>query len=86
MLSSPPQGAIAASSPSLITTCRENLIIWIEVMVLLFSPPTNCFNDGDNNKDVAAVVVTHPLSEFSQGGQNTAHILIRVLDSVAGGF
>ena len=32
------------------------------------------------NEDVA-VVVTHPLSEFSQGGEKTAPILIRVLDS-----
>ena len=48
VFSSPPQGAIAASSPSLITTCRENLIFWIEMMVLLFSPPTYSFKDGDN--------------------------------------
>ena len=32
------------------------------------------------DEDVA-VVVTHPLSEFSQGGEKTAPILIRVLDS-----
>ena len=51
-------------------------------MVLLFSPPTYSFKDGVNNlKDVVVVVVTHPLSEFSQGGEKTAPILIRVLDS-----
>ena len=50
------------------------------MMELLFSPPTYSFKDDDNNKDVV-VVVTHPLSEFSQGGQKTAPILIRVLDS-----
>ena len=36
------------------------------------------------DEDVA-VVVTHPLSEFSQGGEKTAPILIRVLDSAPGG-
>ena len=51
------------------------------MMVLFFSPPTYSFKDGDNNKDVVVVVVTHPLSEFSQGGEKTAPILIRVLDS-----
>ena len=56
------------------------------MMVLFFSPPTYCFNDGDNNKDVV-VVVTHPLSEFSERGQKTSPILIRVLDSAPdGGF
>ena len=54
------------------------------MMVLFFSPPTYCSNDGDNNKDVV-VVVTHPLSEFSERGQKTAPILIRVLDSAPGG-
>ena len=53
-------------------------------MELLFSPPTYSFKDDDNNKDVVAVV-THPLSEFSQGGEKTAPILIRVLDSAPGG-
>ena len=56
----------------------------IEMMVLLFSPPTYSFKDGDNNKDVV-VVVTHPLSEFSQRGEKTAPILIRVLDSTPAG-
>ena len=54
------------------------------MMVLFFSPPTYCSNDGDNNKDVV-VVVTHPLSEFSERGQKTSPILIRVLDSAPGG-
>ena len=57
------------------------------MMVLLFSPPTYCSNDGDNNKDVFVVVVTHPLSKFSERGQKTSPILIRVLDSAPdGGF
>ena len=57
------------------------------MMVLFFSPPTYCSNDGDNNKDVVVVVVTHPLSEFSERGQKTSPILIRVLDSAPdGGF
>ena len=55
------------------------------MMVLFFSPPTYCFNDGDSNKDVVVLVVTHPLSEFSQRGQKTSPILIRVLDSAPGG-
>ena len=56
-------------------------------MVLFFSPPTYCFNHGDNDKDVVVVVVTHPLSEFSERGQKTSPILIRVLDSAPdGGF
>ena len=54
------------------------------MMVLFFSPPTYSFNDGDSKKDVV-VVVTHPLSEFSQRGQKTSPILIRVLDSAPGG-
>ena len=57
------------------------------MIVLLFSPPTYSFNDGDNNKDVVVVVVTHPLSEFSQRGEKTSPILICVLDSAPdGGF
>ena len=57
------------------------------MMVLFFSPPTYCFNHGDNDKDVVVVVVvvTHPLSEFSERGQKTSPILIRVLDSAPGG-
>ena len=56
------------------------------MIMLLFSPPTYSFNDGDNNKDVVVVVVvTHPLSEFSERGQKTSPILIRVLDSAPGG-
>ena len=51
------------------------------MMVLLFSPPTYSFKDGVNNLKDVVVVVTHPLSEFSQGGEKTAPILIRVLDS-----